>query len=529
MKLLVACPRKLLLVDCTSSDVQLVETHRGEYYGISWTEDGRSLCLGHSGVENASLSTLETYMDSEWGWISYGEVQGPAALSATHQVWCAGDRVIATNTGRNCLTIFRTDDWFYRHYWLDDVRWDRKGREDLCGSHFNSVFLQDDVLYVVAHNHNRGSSLIRLAWPEMRILSTHRTTTLMAHNVWATSDGELIVCDSMRGTIVDVAADRILWQCEIPNVVTRGLASNGEYVFVGHSAIGTREARVNRDGRIWVIDRMSWKTVDSILLPGSGNVHDLRIVDEPDLCHHGHVFYGEIATLGRLGDSALLALGEGKSAALLPLGEGGRRPDEGARPPAETAPSPHPPLRDDLSRARERCDSRQDDHSMHRWEQHAPFTQFDGRRGTAGNFSLATLANWKASDVVVRAQVDARNPATRHVGLVARYQGPGDRGMIVALIAQGDASYRAQLWQHHDNQWSCLKSANLRRGVGVLELKVVGQVARVSFNGAKLFEATVAGSVAEGRVGVRAARGTFADFQASPLATASAADHPRAA
>ena len=241
MKLLVACPRKLLLVDAQAGDIQLAETHRPEYYGISWPEHGRSMCLGHSGVENASLTTLQSYMDSELGWISCGQMQGPPALSATHQILCAGDRIIATNTGRNCLTVFRTDDWFYRHYWIDGIRWDRKGREDSCGSHFNSIFLRDNVLYVVAHNHSRGSKLIRLAWPEMEILGVDSTTTLMAHNVWVTEQGEVIVCDSMRGTLVDIATDRVLWQCEMPQVVTRGLASDGEYVFIGHSAIGTRE------------------------------------------------------------------------------------------------------------------------------------------------------------------------------------------------------------------------------------------------------------------------------------------------
>ncbi len=488
MKLLVSCPRKLLLVDSCSADVQLVEADRPEYYGISWSEDGRSLCLGHSGVENASLGTLQSYMDSELGWISYGAAQGPPTLSATHQILCVGDRVITTNTGRNCVTVFRTDDWFYRNYWIDDIRWDRKGREDSCGSHFNSLFLRDGLLYVIAHNHNRGSNVVRLSWPEMEVVGIDKTTTLMAHNVWPADNGELLVCDSMRGTLVDVASNRVVWRCDVPQVVTRGLASNGEYVFVGHSAIGTRETRVSRDSRIWVIDRATWKTVDSLLLPGSGNVHEIRILDEPDLCHHGQTYGGSLVTLGPLHEHLV----DTEEPAILSS------------------------IRSDDSLA------------GNGWEQHVAFAELGERHGVANDFSLATSSR-KTHDVVVQAHVDIRSRSARHIGLVARYQGPGDSNMVVALLAKAETAFRVQLWRQHQGEWSCLKTAKVRRGEGTLELKMIGQNARVTFDGAKLFELHIADVPSSGRVGVRSARGRFADLKVQYLEATDSQSTRRAA
>jgi hypothetical protein len=479
MQLLVSCPRQLLWLDTVRGEIRTVEADRPEYYGISWPEHGRHLCLGHSGVENASLQSLESYMDSERGWLSYGQHQGPRSLSAVHQILCAGDRVIATNTGRNCITVFRTDDWYYRHYWIDQIRWDRMGRENPCGRHLNSVFLQDGLLYVIAHNHDRGSEVVRLAWPELDVVGIDRTSTLMAHNLWLTDEGQMIVCDSMRGTLVDVLQDEVVWRCDVPKAVTRGLAACDGYVFVGHSAVGTREARVHRDSHIWVVDRRTWKTLDVLNLPRSGNIHELRLLDQPDLCHHGHIFRGELAMCEA-------------------------EPWQARRVVAWSGDDTEVSVQ--AAQAAARVDA---------WDQREPFAEFDGRRARAADFSLATLKQFHARDVVVRARVDLRQADARHAGVVARYQGPADRNMLVALIAKTDGGYRVQLWRQAAGKWSCLSSAAVRQGHGTLELRAVGRDIQVAFEGRTAIRAKVSGPLSAGSIGLRAARGSIDAFQFS--------------
>jgi hypothetical protein len=477
MKLLVACPRMLLLVNAQTSEVHLVEDDRPEYYGISWPANGQAMYLGHSGLENARLSSLRSYMDSECGWVSCGEVNGPSSLSLAHQILCTGDRIVATNTGRNCLTVFRTDDWFYRHYWIDQHRWDRMGTDEACGSHFNSLFLQNDTLYVVAHNHNRGSAIVRLAWPEMELLGIDETPTLMAHNLWVTDEGQMIVCDSMRGTLVDVVTGDVLWQCDMPQVVTRGLACDGNHVFIGHSAIGPRAERVDRDGRVWIVERASWTTVDSLRLPGSGNVHEVRLIDAPDHCHHGHPFRGRIATRGRIAEVVIA----GKTPAAQWQQAVAEAPGKGT------------------------------------WHQHVAFARLDNQGAKAADFSLATLSPLLARDVKVRATVDVRDDTARHAGLVARYRGPGDSNVVVALLAKSELGYSVQLWHHHDGRWSLRRSTKTLYGLGELELQVIGDGARVTMAGEALIHATIPGPPWAGRVGMRSAGGTLSDFQAESL------------
>ena len=177
---------------------------------------------------------------------------------------------------------------------MDEVRWDRKGRQNPCGRHLNSLFLHRDQLHVIAHNYDRGSELIRFFWPEMDVIRIQKTSAQMAHNIWVTDEGQRVICDSMRGAVIDADSNDLLWQCEVPRVVTRGLASDGRHVFIGQSAIGSREQRTSRESRVWVVELASWKTLDSISLPNSGNIHDLRLIDQPDHCHHRHVYQGDL-------------------------------------------------------------------------------------------------------------------------------------------------------------------------------------------------------------------------------------------
>lgn len=305
MKLLVSTPHKLILVDSRSGFQTIVESHRTEYYGISWSPDGRTLCLGHSDVENSSLLTTDSYMDSERGWLSYGSMTGPPCLSQAHQILCDGDRVIATNTGRNCITVFRTDDWFYRNYWFDEVLWDRKGKNK-CGQHLNSLFLDKGQLWVVAHNHDRKSDVICCDWPSLALIRRVSTQALMAHNIWITPASQIVICDSMRGSVIDAKTNQILWKSEYPQVITRGLASNGRYAFIGESQIGDRTERTFRDSRISVVDINNWQTLGQIPLRASGNLHDIRILDEPDLCHQANPFRGSLR-ISPLSDRKLAA------------------------------------------------------------------------------------------------------------------------------------------------------------------------------------------------------------------------------
>jgi hypothetical protein len=124
--------------------------------------------------------------------------------------------------------------------------------------------------------------------------------------------------------------------------------------------------------------------------------------------------------------------------------------------------------------------------------------------------------------VTVCAHVDVRSAEARHAGVVARYVGPADTNMVLALLAKAHVGYRVQLWCQHDGRWSRLQMADVRRGDGTLALQLIGPQAVVAFDGRPLIRTTVPGPVRAGRVGIRSAHGILDQFAAEPIAAGQA-------
>lgn len=284
MKLLVSTLSAIYLVDTHTREHGIVHNSGYGYYGISWTKDGQELALSTASVIG---NTLEAYMESEKGSLLVGERRGVDCLAAPHQILCADEHFIVTNTERNCLTIVRIEDLFYKHVWIDGVRWNRKGPDRLTGQHFNSVYLAGDRLYVLAHNHHRGSRVAVLSWPDLEVEKWVETKAFQAHNIWALENGDLITCNTMDGSLLEARTGTTLWKSAVPTLMTRGLACAKGYLFIGMSKLARREDRHTTDGGVWILDRNSCRELDFIPLPGVGNVREVRVIDAPDECHHG--------------------------------------------------------------------------------------------------------------------------------------------------------------------------------------------------------------------------------------------------
>lgn len=286
---LVATTGYILLVDLDSKRVTPLKKDQPEYYGISWFPGDSELVLSHSGVNNSDLIDIASYAQSEQGWLSKGTQNGRRFLSAPHQILCAPDgRIICTNTGRNVISIVDLNRVnLFQEAGISNARWDRLSLEKITGDHLNSVFLQDDQLFVVAHGHNKGSKLAVFSYPDLDLLSvTPLGERTGLHNIWITSEGQRISCHSEIGALIDIDCAEPLWESGSP-VYTRGLAATDDYVLVGESQKTGRDLRRNSLSAIWVLDRKQWQAIDYICLGPYGAVNEVRLLDVPDLAHHG--------------------------------------------------------------------------------------------------------------------------------------------------------------------------------------------------------------------------------------------------
>lgn len=286
---LVATTGYLLLVDLQSRKVLPLESHRTEYYGISWFAGEDELVLSHSGVNNSELVDISSYAQSEQGWLSKGAKNSARFLSQPHQIFCAPDgRVISTNTGRNVISIIDLNrPKVFQEAGVSSARWDRLALDRITGDHLNSVFLHSGKLFVVAHGHSKGSKLAVFSYPDLEVLSiTPLGERTGLHNIWITSEGQRLSCHSEIGGLIDIDSKEPLWESGSP-VYTRGLAATRDYVVVGESQKVGRDLRRDSLSALWILDRKKWQAIDYFCLGSFGAVNEVRLLDVPDEAHHG--------------------------------------------------------------------------------------------------------------------------------------------------------------------------------------------------------------------------------------------------
>ncbi|MCB9135604.1 MAG: hypothetical protein H6636_09265 [Anaerolineales bacterium] len=270
MKLLISTPLQIFLFDPLTREFSVIRAGDGYYYGITFKND--IIALSHSG---GYLQIFESGRKT---------IQTVHHVIQPHQLEWVDDSILAANTGKNCISEYDTRGNLIRDVYLNEIRWDDKdaGRK---GNHFNTVHLSRGKIYVVAHNYERSSEVFELSWPELEVLETHTTKAGWAHNYWECEWGR-IICDSKNGGLYDLNTGETIWKADEQPTMTRGLAATDDFIFVGYSTFNPRTTRYWKTGGLWIIDRKTLQTVDKILMPGSGDVHEIRLVGVPDTSHN---------------------------------------------------------------------------------------------------------------------------------------------------------------------------------------------------------------------------------------------------
>ncbi len=445
MHALVSTSRFLLLVDLESGAVEAVECHRPEYYGVSWFPGSSELVLSHSALNNASLVDLAAYAASEVGFISRGERQSPAFLSQPHQLVCASDgRIVVANTGRNCIHAIDLErPGHFQEAAISNMRWDRLNREGALGDHINSVFEHRGRLYALAHGYKNGSKLAVFTYPGLELVSLDRIPDVTgAHNVCVLDDDLVIGCHSEIGALANLKTGETLWDSGSP-VYTRGLAASADHLFIGESQITVRENRGSCAGGIWIVDRNSLRTQDYVPLGPYGAVNEVRLIDVPDLAHHGTPLAGGCEAIGA-------RVAEGTRSARL----------RASHTAQESAPY---------------------------WRRFAPVlgspvADEDGWRTSTNELFIAVL---RKSEPGLGCEYRLTAERGAHVSLIAGYRGNGHDTHMDAFLLQREGQTAAlSLWRHEGAGWRqepAMRVGNLPLA-GEMRIKISQESASIFFN-----------------------------------------------
>lgn len=433
---LVATVGYLLWVDLETKEVQPLECHRPEYYGISWFAGDSELVLSHSGVDNAKLTDVAAYAQSEQGWLSKGSKDSRRFLSAPHQILCAPDgRVVSSNTGRNVVSVVDLNrPGIFQEAGISDSRWDRLALDQIPGDHLNSVFLRGNELFVVAHGHSKGSKLAVFSYPDLELTSvTPLGARTGLHNIWITSEGQRISCHSEVGSLIDIDSAKPLWESGVP-VYTRGLAATADYVVVGESQKTGRDLRRGSLSALWILDRKSWRAIDYLCLGPYGAVNEVRVIDVPDEAHHGTPLRDFQALAGR---GMLKAIARERLEAA-----------DAVRSGKATWQSYHLVLG-------------------------SPETLKDGGKRAGGeNLCLMLLQGSSHSAATQRFSYSLEGGQASHVSAVLGYAGQGGDTHMAAVLLQSAGNQGAALsvWRHDGGGWHQLPK------IAVLGLPMAGEL-----------------------------------------------------
>lgn len=413
----------LLLVDLKDGKVQPLEYCKPEYYGISWFPESTDLVLSHSGLNNADLVDIATYANSEKGWLTNGVKSSGTFLSQPHQIICAPDgRVVCTNTGRNVITVFNFEQPnIFQEAGISAARWDRISLDQITGDHLNSVFIRDNLLYVIAHGHTKGSKLATFTYPQMELLSVEQLGPITSlHNIWITKEGQRISCHSDCGSLIDLDEKAPLWESGA-SVYTRGLAAAENYVLIGESQKTGRELRRISLSGLWMLDKKTWQPIDYITLGPFGAVNEVRILDAADEAHHGYPFKGieSLLTKDVRLDVSRSRLAASIASAQARLFWAGWEPVFGS---AEILP--------------------------------------DGTR-RSGRDQLCLMIRQSQEDPTLVFTYALEAQAGAHVSAVFGYQGEGDRNMVALLLQPSGGSAVLSAWQHGGDNWRILPNLHV--------------------------------------------------------------------
>ena len=139
--------------------------------------------------------------------------------------------------------------------------------------HFNSLYYEDDLVWVLAHR--RGPSSL-LAFPLAAALQGETVAPVhhielghQAHNIWRQANGELCTCSSIEGKLVGEHG----WQLHTEGF-PRGVAKVPGGWVVGVSELKERKERDFSDARLLLYDD-AWQQTTEVVLPKVGMVLDI--------------------------------------------------------------------------------------------------------------------------------------------------------------------------------------------------------------------------------------------------------------
>ena len=267
MSLIVTTSHSVLKIDLSAGEYRTLHRGRGLYYGLA--ANGSIVAVG---ARNRTVSS-ELPLADESGEILFFDDKFSLDLTVRpfnfplrdiHELCWADNLLWVSCSYDNMIAIWDGSVW---------ERWFPLGpsnSEPLDRNHFNSFLVEDDSIWLVAHN-NGPSEMFRFDRGS-RTLTEKVSLGIQSHNLWREQNA-LYTCSSGEGAIVSTDGFRLK-----TGGFPRGVAFSDDFRCVGISELAERSSRDFTTGRIAVYDR-SWRHVFDVELHNQGLVLDMHFMN----------------------------------------------------------------------------------------------------------------------------------------------------------------------------------------------------------------------------------------------------------
>ena len=269
MKILVSTSHSLLEVDESTLAIKRIHSGKGLYYGIANAGDvifvaARNRLVssavpqdeerGEILVFNRNLEFVET-------------LKSDFPLRDLHEIAWDGDCLWATCPYDNFVGKWSGNEW---EKWFPQPEDSLEVKDK---RHYNSIFLENNLLWLLAHNFGE-SELLSFEKRERKLISK-KSLGVQAHNIWR-EKGLLHTCSSAQGLILN----------EIESVVStggfpRGYCHSENKRFVGISELAERGARDLTTPKIVIYDS-EWNLLKTLELVNEGLLLDMKMLHPID-------------------------------------------------------------------------------------------------------------------------------------------------------------------------------------------------------------------------------------------------------
>lgn len=265
-----------------------IDDHRP--FGITWHEDNLFIAQPTSILRFKMFSPLAYHAQSLW----YGIHQ---ILYYDNLLWTVSPRL-------NAIHRIKPDGTHHDFFFPNDSRvsptlpahfLNRSRLNYVEGdeNHYNALFIKEDRLYLSAHNHDQSSFLAVYKYPELQPIQRYENMGKQIHNICVEGD-EIWTLDSLGSRALVSTEGRSIPIGQDGQFV-RGLAATEKNFILGCFPYDPKRHKRRRgDAWIVVVDRQKGREVKRITVRDMGNINDIRILDEPDLCHGIEPFKNKI-------------------------------------------------------------------------------------------------------------------------------------------------------------------------------------------------------------------------------------------